>query len=149
MTIQVLWVEDEPASLRYERIVAEQAGWQIASADTVSKALELIRDTIFDLVVADIILPHDDFEKRRGFVDPDAGIQLLESIRDPARTSGTPSNVPVLVVTAGTSTEQRAKIVEKLSSSRYYLNKPVDEETYVKIVEELTQILKTSTQHTS
>ena len=144
MTIKVLWVEDEPASLRYEQIVAEQAGWQITSADTVSKALELIKDTVFDLIVADIILPHDDFEKQRGFVDPEAGIQMLESIRDSARTSGTPPNVPMLVITAGMSPEQKTKVVKKLSSSRYYLNKPLDELEYRNIVKELTQVLELS-----
>jgi CheY-like chemotaxis protein len=141
MTIQVLWVEDEPSSLRYERKVAEQAGWQITSANTVSKALDLIRDNTFDLVVADIILPRNDLERQQGFVDPDAGIQMLEAIRDSNRTSGTPRSVPILVVTAVVSIEQKAKIVKKLLAPRYYLSKPVNDNEYRKMVKELTEAL--------
>jgi CheY-like chemotaxis protein len=145
MTIKVLWVEDEPGSLRYEQGVAKgEAKWQITQANTVSQALDLIRDNTFDLVVADMILPPDDSKRQRGSVDPDAGIQLLESIRDSGRTGGTPPSVPILVITAVVSIEQKAKIVEKLSTPRYYLNKPLNENEYRKIVKELTEALESS-----
>jgi CheY-like chemotaxis protein len=142
MSLNVLWVDDEPQSLRYERILADQQGWNITSADTVSRAMELINNTAFDLVVIDLILPLDDFQKQRGYVTPDAGIQFVEAITEPTRKGSTPANVPLLVISAVISDEHKAKVVKKLVSTRYYLNKPVQEDIYRNILMELTHALE-------
>jgi len=144
MSINVLWVEEEPQSLRYERKLAEQQGWNITSADTVSRAMELINDTAFDLVVVDLILPSNDFHKQRGYVTPDAGIQFIEAIREPTRKGNTPANVPLLVVTAVVSPEQKARVVKKLTSDQYYLTKPLREDVCRNVFIELTQALDPS-----
>lgn len=149
MSIKVLWVEDEPSSLRYEWKLAEQQAWQITPADTVSRAKDLLNDTAFDLVVVDLILPLDDYHKQRGYVDPDAGVQLVESIRDSTRKGCTPPNVPLLVVTAVVSLDRKAKVVKKLASDRYYLSKPLQENVYCSILIELTQVLAQSTRNSS
>jgi CheY-like chemotaxis protein len=148
MSIKVLWVDDEPQSLRYEWILAQQQGWHITSADTVSKAMGLIKDTAFDLVVVDLILPWDDFRKQRGNVDPNAGIRLIESIAEPTRTGRTPPDVPLCVITAAdVSIGRKAQENEKLSSIRYCLNKPLEEKVYRDVLQEITQALDPSTRN--
>lgn len=142
MLINVLWVEDEPQSVRYEQKLAEQHGWRIVFAETVSKALELISDTAFDLVVIDLILPLDDFHHQRGYVDPNMGIQLIEMIQEPTREGCTPPDVPLLVISAVVPPSPR--VIEKLTSERYYLSKPLQEEVYRDVLAELTQALDPS-----
>jgi CheY-like chemotaxis protein len=147
MSINVLWVEDEPDSLRYERKLAEQQGWNITSADTVSRAMTLINDTAFDLVVVDLILPLDDFHKQQGYVTPDTGIQFIDAVREPTRKGSTPANVPLLVLTAVISPEQKAKVTKKLISDQYYLTKPLQENAYRRVLTELIQKLNPSTRN--
>ena len=144
MSIDVLWVEEEQRSLRYEMRLAEQQGWNITYVDTVSRAIELMNDTAFDLIVVDLILPLEEFHKQRGFVTPKAGIQLIESIRDSSRKGRTPQNVPLLVISAVVSPEQKAKVVKTLASDRYYLTKPLEEDTYRRVLMELTEKLDSS-----
>jgi CheY-like chemotaxis protein len=141
MVIKVLWVEEEPNSLRFERILAQQHGWQITSVETVSDASRLLNDERFDLVIVDLILPLDEFRKARGHVDPDAGLGLVDSIRNSARMGRTPATVPLLVVSAVVSPDRKARVVAKLTTERYYLNKPVDESAYRSILMELTAML--------
>jgi CheY-like chemotaxis protein len=146
MSLNVLWVEDEPDSLRAEVILARNHGWNITWADTVKQSLDLLRDTVFDLVVVDLILPPTDYEKKRGFVDVKAGIGLIGSIREPGRQGRTPPNVFLLVITAVVTDELKAQVVKELESDRYYLNKPLVEEVYIAVVNELTQRLESCAQ---
>jgi len=139
MPIKVLWVEEEPQSLRYEMKLAEQQGWEITAVATASEALELMNDAAFDLVVVDLILPADSFQLQRGLVDPEVGMQLITSIRDPGRKGCTLPDVPLLVITAVVSPRQKAQVVEKLTSDRYYLTKPLQNEVYREVLIELTQ----------
>jgi CheY-like chemotaxis protein len=141
MPIRVLWVEDEPDSIRYEMLIAEQHGWHITWAGTVSGAQGLVRDTAFDLVVIDLILPMTDYEKSRGLVDPHAGIHFIESVREPTRSGRTRPDVPMLVLTAVDEHELQLRVLGMLESERYYLVKPLREETYREVVAELTQRL--------
>lgn len=147
--IGVLWVEDEPQSMRSERLIAEKLGWHITQADKVSKGLELVRDERFDLVVTDLLLPRNDFEAARGFRDAGAGVSFIESIREPGRHGRTPPDVPILVITAVVADQIKAKVLAKLESSRLYLSKPLYEEAYLEIVRELTQKLAASAQRSS
>ena len=149
MPIDVLWVEEEPQSLRYERRLAELQGWRIPSADTVSGAMELINGTRFDLVVADLILPEDDFDKERGVVTPNVGIQLIKWVRETTRQGKTPPDVPLLVITAVISPEQRFRVVDIVGSDRYYLNKPLSEDDCLRTFSELTEALKPSMRNQS
>lgn len=149
MSIKVLWVEDEPNSMTYEVMLAEQRGWHITSAETASRALDLVRDRSFDLVVVDLILPQNNYEKERGHFDPYAGIHLIESVRQRTTSGHTPPDVPILVITAVVTDDLRARVLDKLESSRYYLNKPLEEGVYREVVRELTERLDRSPQGAS
>jgi two-component system OmpR family response regulator len=144
MSLNVLWVEDEPNSLSSEVEIAREHGWNITWAETVSKGLELARSTVFDLVIVDLILPPSEYERQRGYVDPDAGLTLIESIREPSRRGRTMPTVPILVITAVVTERLKAKVLGKLESGRYYLTKPLEIELYEDIVRDLSQRLASS-----
>jgi CheY-like chemotaxis protein len=139
--IKVLWVEEEQDSLRYERGIAIGQGWDITSASTVSEAMDLVSKDHFDLIVADLILPPDEFAKARGSVDVNAGIRFLEWIRSATHESRTPPTVMVVVITAVVSPETKSRVAEKLVPSQYYINKPLRRERYLELIHELNGIL--------
>jgi CheY-like chemotaxis protein len=139
MTINALWVEEEPSSLRYERGRVKYLGWNITSCDTVVEASKLIRAQAFDVVILDLILPTDESALRKGMVSTEAGIALLNDIRNQMRPGPTPPDVPLLVVSAIGSKEQRFAVVKMLSSERYFIQKPVDEKAFLRAVHELDQ----------
>jgi len=149
MSLNVLWIEDEPNSLSYEVVVAEQCGWHITWADTVARGLELLRDLVFELVVIDLILPANNDEKVRGYVGAGAGARLIQLIRDAARRGRTPASVPVLVISASVADDIKAKVVDRLGSARYYLHKPLNEQAYRDVVKELTERLASSPERSS
>ncbi len=144
MSINVLWVEDEPSSMRYEQQLAKNEGWAITFADTVSEALELIREKDFDLIVVDLIMPMDDFEKKRGYANPESGTRLVKDITNSGREGRTQPNVPILVITA-MGQEDGREVIKELPTTRYYINKPiVDIDGYCKVLKELTQKVQCS-----
>ena len=141
MTINALWVEEESSSLRYERGRAKELGWEITLCETVIQASELIRSNTFDLLILDLILPMDQSTLHKGMVETEAGITLLKDIRDPSRLGQTSSDVPILIISAVGSMEQRLKVIKMLPDERFFLPKPVDEKAYMKILHELDQQL--------
>jgi len=123
MSVQALWIEDEPQSVRFESLVAEERGWHVEFAATVEEALVMSRDRCFNVIIADLILPRDAFEYRRGIVDPEAGIHMLEQIRGGRPGAATPSNVKILVVSAVISPELRCRVTSLLDTEEDYLEK--------------------------
>lgn len=138
--IEVLWVEDEPHTLRYERRLAEAFGWRITTCDTVEQAIHLLKTNSYDLVIVDLMLPMDEYNKRRGFLDPGAGVALLTHIRDPRRDDATPPSVTTLVITAVISSDTRAEVLNYVDD-RHFLSKPVDEKQYIETVQEITKYI--------
>ena len=141
MTLNVLWVEDEPSSMRFELILAKKEGWIVTIANTVSKALELIKNISFDLIVVDLIMPDDEFQETRGYANAEAGIGLVRSIRDTSRGGPTNPDIPLLVITA-IDRESAKEVLRELPSARYYINKPVDIDIYQELIHEITQQLE-------
>jgi two-component system alkaline phosphatase synthesis response regulator PhoP len=145
MSIKVLWVDDEPESLRYEiKLAEEMGGWQITLAQTVTDAVELLRDIVFDLIIVDLMLPLNSFDQLSGLVSLDAGIRFITSVRDTDRPGSTTSTVPLIIISAEVFSEQRAKVIERLVSSEYYLTKPLLEKDYRKIVKQITKAIEKS-----
>jgi len=141
MAVNALWVEDEPSSLRYERSRVVQLGWNLTLCTNVAQASKLLQDYVFDLIILDLILPKDEPAQKNGMVDTEAGILLLNYIRDPQRSGQTPSDVPVLIVSAIGSPEQRSEVIKMLTSERYFVRKPIDENRFIQIIHELDQQL--------
>jgi DNA-binding response OmpR family regulator len=80
----ILVVEDDPTTTDMLRILLEDSGYRILTAETGEDALELARDTTPDLVTLDLGLP--------GGID---GRELLRRLRNEPATA----EVPVIVVT--------------------------------------------------
>jgi CheY-like chemotaxis protein len=137
MAISVLWVEEEPSSLRYERSRVVQLGWNLEECTTVAEASKLIQNHIFDLIILDLILPKDEATLKNGMVDTEAGISLLKYIRNPQRLGKTASNVPVLVISAIGSPEQRSDVIKMLASERHFIRKPINGNIFIQVIHEL------------
>lgn len=138
MRLCMLWVDDEPDSLRYECKIAENLGWHITFVTTVFDALELLRDQYFDLVITDLIFYEDRFEQDRGLVKIDAGIVLIEAIRDSNRKGSTLSTTPLLIISGVISPSKLEKVIPKIGSNSYYLSKPLVGDEYLNILVEMT-----------
>jgi CheY-like chemotaxis protein len=141
MAINVLWVEEEPSSLRYERSRVAQLGWNLIECTTVAEAVKLIQNHTFDLIILDLILPKDESTLKNGMVDTEAGISLLKYIRDPQRLGKTALDVPVLVVSAIGSPEQRFEVIKMLTSERHFIRKPINLNIFIQIIHELNKQL--------
>jgi CheY-like chemotaxis protein len=135
MSLKVLWVDDEPNSLSYEMRVCELQGWLITCQGNVADALDIARSETFDLVVTDLIMPNNSFEEQRKFETPTAGLDFIKALRTRPPGSGTPADVPILVITADFKGAQ----IARESGGVMCLVKPIwDEQEFVKIIENLT-----------
>jgi CheY-like chemotaxis protein len=133
--------DDEPHSLRYETTVAASGGWNVTFADTAARAVELLDTRQFRLVLLDLILPRDDYNKERGLTDPDVGIHLLRSIRARQASSPTPPTVRVLVVSCVVSEDICAIAGASLIDAHDFLRKPLFAD-FAKTVDRVTQELE-------
>lgn len=121
----ILVVDDEPNVRDFLRMVLEDAGFQVRTAEDGEQALEMIRSDPPDLVSLDLIMP-----KRSGHR------LLFDLKRDPIL-----ARIPVLVVTAHARDELGKADLEDLlehgvmSGPGTYLEKPVRPITYVRSVQ--------------
>lgn len=85
MKRQILFVDDEPKFLQgIARMLADEAGdWDLRFAHSVDVALAVIRASVIDVVVADVMMPGAD------------GFSLLSAVRADHRTN----DLPVLILT--------------------------------------------------
>ena len=142
MSTKVIWIEEEPGYVRYEQLEAQARGWVITSVRTADEALEKVRTVEFDLVVLDLILPRDEYDDKRGLINTRAGVDFLRALRDPAEGSRTPPHVPVLVISCVVSPSARREVISHLSDDRFFLSKPVDQEAYRLILDEISDLLE-------
>jgi CheY-like chemotaxis protein len=99
----ILVVEDSETTLRLEKLVLEHAGYEVISARTGEKALEILKDADPALVLLDIRLPRMD------------GFATCESIRRS-------SQVPIIMVTAKNRDEDKVRGLE--AGADDYVTKP-------------------------
>ncbi len=106
--VQILLLEDEVHVATALQMVLREAGYQVAWAATGQRALELLAQTSFDLLLADLYLPDMD------------GLEVVRQ----ARVQHPP--VPVIVIT-GYSSLATALAALRLGTADY-LEKPFTEE---------------------
>jgi DNA-binding response OmpR family regulator len=105
MSTKILWVDDEIDLLKPHIIFLEQKGYEVATANDGSEALDLIRDNDFDIVFLDENMP--------GLT----GIETLEKVK---------VNSPSLPVVMITKSEEESIMEEAIGSNiADYLIKPV------------------------
>jgi len=112
---QVLLVDDEKTLLQALRRMLSSEGYRVATAENAKIAIDLARDTEFDVIVSDIMMPGMN------------GLDLLRRVREHDL------DVPVVLMTAVPDLETAMAAVE-LGAFRY-LAKPVEMGELFRVVE--------------
>lgn len=102
----VLVVEDHPALRKQLEFILGRAGFPVTAAENGLRALEIMRDRLFPIVVTDWMMPEMD------------GIQLCRAIRENAAAG----YVYIVLLTARSSTEDT--VAGLASGADDYLSKP-------------------------
>lgn len=120
----VLVVDDEPDVRGYLKMILEDAGFRVVTAQDGDEALTRIRESPPDFISLDLIMPRK------------SGHKLLFELKRDRQLS----RIPVLVVTAHARDELGRKDLEEILESAVmsgpgtYLEKPVDPESYVRAI---------------
>jgi CheY-like chemotaxis protein len=80
---QILVVEDEEFARACIRDLLEEAGYLVSEAGDGKQGIEACRDTRYDLVITDVLMPHID------------GVELIQALKDGH------SDVPILAISGG------------------------------------------------
>lgn len=99
----ILIVDDEPVILEVLTAYFEKEGWQVTTAATGHEALMRFQETVFDLIVLDLMLPD----------------LSGESVNDTIRKD---SDVPIIMLTAKTKEEELIAGIERGADD--YIKKP-------------------------
>ena len=102
----ILVVEDEPAIQELIACNLEHAGHRPLRAESAERALELIRDSVPDLMLVDWMLPGA------------SGLQLTRRVRSDRRTDA----VPIIILTA--RSDERDKLTGLETGADDYVTKP-------------------------
>ncbi|UCH34026.1 MAG: response regulator [Armatimonadota bacterium] len=116
----VLLVEDSVITADLERAILEQAGYEVVVAGDGLEALARLSERAFNLIVADLEMPHMD------------GFALLERVRD----SDKYGRLPVVVVTSRQSLEDKRRGLE-LGANAYITKGTFDQNVLLETIERL------------
>ena len=112
MTAQhrILLVDDDPSILRLAQFCLEARGLTVILAEDGDRALDLLRDEDFDLVVLDLMLPGKN------------GFEVLAILRSSQRNA----ELPVYILSARASDEVREQA--DAAGANGYIRKPFEPE---------------------
>jgi PAS domain S-box-containing protein len=111
---RVLIVDDEQGFRRSIQQFLKKEGHKVAAADSAEKALEILKEREFDVVVTDIVMPRVN------------GMDLLKSIKESR------PNIPVIIMTGEPTVDTAIKAVQ--AEAFDYLVKPFSREDICKTV---------------
>jgi CheY-like chemotaxis protein len=104
----ILIVEDNPMNMELARDVLEAHGYRVRGTASATEALEVLRETLPDLILMDVQLPGLD------------GLELTRSLKQDPRTR----DIIVVALTAHAMKGDRERILEAGCSG--YIAKPID-----------------------
>lgn len=113
----ILIVDDEPLVCWSLKNALERAGFEVTTTESGEAAIQLLKDSFFDLIITDMNLP-----SRDGFEVARAGM-------------GGPKQVPVIMVTAYGDESARER-AERMGVS-YVVDKPFDLSEMVNLARQL------------
>lgn len=115
----VLLVDDEKDILEFFKVSLESSGFEVTSCQNGDRALELVKNKNFDLIILDLMMPGTD------------GFSVFKTLRSRAETV----NVPVLIVSA------RAGMASSFLSigADDFIAKPLESSTLIKKSKDLTR----------
>jgi len=100
---RILVVDDEPRMVHFIRLNLEHDGFEVVEAPSGSKALDLLRDRLPDLILLDVMMPDLD------------GFETLRLVREI-------SSVPIIMLTAKGEEDDRVRGLELGADD--YITKP-------------------------
>lgn len=121
----ILLVEDEYINRTLAVTVLEREGWQVTTAENGVQALDILRNTAFDLILMDIQMPELD------------GYATTRTIRRKEKNSG--RHIPIIAMTAYAVRGDREKCLA--AGMDGYLSKPVRSD---KLIDEIETVLRSN-----
>jgi two-component system cell cycle response regulator DivK len=107
-TLTILYVEDNPENRLLVRRILVAEGFEVAEAESASKAFEYMKTKYPDLILMDINMPEVD------------GYTLTARLRENPRLNG----VPIIALTANVMKGDRERTLE--AGCDGYIQKPID-----------------------
>jgi PAS domain S-box-containing protein len=120
--VKIMVVEDQADARELIRLILEQQGAQVIEASSSKQALEIIKESIPDVLISDIGMPDED------------GYSFLKKVRSLPQDKG--GNVPALALTAYTKEEDRELAIA--AGFQMHLGKPLDITELVQAVFQLS-----------
>ncbi|MFZ1025751.1 MAG: response regulator [Limnoraphis robusta] len=108
--VKIMVVEDQADARELIRLILEQQGAQVIEASSSKQALEIIKESIPDVLISDIGMPDED------------GYSFLKKVRSLPQDKG--GNIPALALTAYTKEEDRQQAIA--AGFQMHLGKPLD-----------------------
>jgi adenylate cyclase len=115
----IMLIEAEASQRDLITLVLERAGFNVVSAGSREKALELVKTKAPDMVLVDLLLPQMN------------GLQLLEELR----THGLPAAIPVIVFSALGFHEVVCQAIR--AGAKEFLVKPIDVDLMLSRIERI------------
>ena len=106
---KLLLVEDNPISRKVEQKLLHEAGYEVDSVDTATKAIEAVSNGSYDLVLMDIELKDMN------------GLEATKQIRELPESI---NSIPIIAVTAHSSMKDREKCL--IAGMNDYISKPIN-----------------------
>lgn len=120
--MEILICEDNQMALKAMSVVLERGGYKTVTASDGNRALDMLRDNDYALVIVDIHLPYQ------------SGLELIRYLR-----TGLKKKTPVIIVSAFSDPQMQRQANEMKVSG--YLTKPFDPEELInKVRSALKQI---------
>lgn len=117
--LRVLVVDDVPDVTEMIALFLKHAGYNVATADSATMALQLTNERTFDLIISDIGMPNM------------SGYELAESLRGRADYQ----SIPIIAVTGYSEYDDRARALRSGFSA--HLTKPIDPTQLLNLMNEL------------
>jgi CheY-like chemotaxis protein len=119
LRLSVLVVDDVPDVTEMIGLFLKHAGYDVATADSATTALQLATERTFNLIISDIGMPEMN------------GYELAESLRRRAEYQG----IPIIAVTGYSEYDDRTRALQ--SGFNAHLTKPVDPAELLNLINEL------------
>ena len=113
---RILAVDDSPSMRDMVRIALTSAGFDVTSASDGQEALDIARQSGFDLVLSDVNMPVMD------------GIEFIKNVR----ATGQHNSLPILILTTETSQDKRDQ--GKAAGGTGWIVKPFDPEKLISVI---------------
>lgn len=118
-----IMVVDDEMDIRFViRKMLEKEGYEVIEADSGEQAMELLKDTVPDMILLDVMMPGLN------------GWETCEQIK----SSEDLRQIPVVMLTAKTTEEDKVKALEKCGA-QWHISKPLERSKFIETVKWLLE----------